>query len=229
MPDSPKLTAIRAAQAITDRVFRELAAELRVGMTERSVATWLERRGHELGASKPAFPFIVGSGPNGAQPHAVPGRRRLTRGDLVVVDFGFVVNGYHSDMTRMAAIGQPTTQHQAAYDLVLQAQRAAIRKVRAGITGREVDAAARDIITAAGHGRRFIHTTGHGVGRLIHQFPRISPRRGGGRRLKADEVITIEPGIYFPRKFGVRIEDMVVVTETGCENLTKSSKRLLIV
>ena len=226
---SPKRTAIRSAQAITDRVYREILTELRAGVTERSIAKRLEERGQELGANRPAFPFIVGSGPNGAEPHAVPGRRKLTRGDLVVLDFGFVVGGYHSDMTRMVSIGQPSKQSQEIYNLVLRAQRAAIRKVRAGITGREVDAAARDLIAAAGYGGRFIHTTGHGIGRQIHQYPRISPRRGGGQRLKAGEFITIEPGIYLPGKLGVRIEDMVLVTETGREILTKSPRRLAIV
>lgn len=224
-----KLEAIQAAQSITDRVYREILPQIEAGVTELAIARELERRGLEMGASRIAFPFIVGSGPNGAEPHAVPGPRKLKRGDLVVLDFGFVVDGYHSDMSRMVAVGKPSKQSQASYDLVLKAQQAAVRKVRAGVTGRVVDAAARDVITAGGYGERFIHTTGHGIGRMIHQYPRISPRRGGGRRLKAGEVITIEPGIYLPGKFGVRIEDMVLVTETGCKNLTKSPKRLVIV
>jgi Xaa-Pro aminopeptidase len=171
---------------------------------------------------------MIGSGPNGAIPHAIPGPRRLRNGDLVVLDFGFVVAGYHSDMSRTVAIGQPSPRGREVYEVVLKAQRAALRHVKAGVSGFELDKVARDSITKAGYGKRFIHTLGHGVGRNIHQPPRLSPKRGGGRRLKVGEVITIEPGIYLPRKFGVRIEDMVIVTGTGCENLTKSPKRLIV-
>jgi Xaa-Pro aminopeptidase len=225
--ESPKITAIRQAQRITDRVYSDIRPLLKVGVTELSVAQEIERRGLALGASRLAFPVMIGSGPKGAVPHAVPGLRRFKSGDLVVIDFGFVVDGYHSDMSRTVAIGRPSATARTVYDLVLKAQRAALRQVRAGITGADLDAVARDIIRDGGYGEQFIHTLGHGVGRKIHQFPRLAPTRGSNR-LKTGDVVTIEPGIYLPREFGVRIEDLVIVTETGCENLTKSPKQLKV-
>jgi Xaa-Pro aminopeptidase len=223
---SPKLTAIRKAQAITDQVFTEIKPSLKAGMSEKKLAAEIERRGFALGASKLAFPVMVGSGPKGAAIHAFPGPRKFKRGDVVVIDYGFVVNGYHSDMTRTISIGRPTKRAQEVYDIVLKAHKAALRNVRAGITCQKLDAKARGIITQAGYGNRFGHALGHGVGRKIHQEPKISPRRR--TRLKVGDVVTIEPGIYLPREFGVRIEDMVLVTATGYENLTRTPKRLIV-
>lgn len=221
-----KLKNIRKAQRIAERVFTELLPILKPGITERQVANAITVLAKEHGADRLAFPSIVGSGPNGAKPHAIPGRRKLAKGDLVVLDFGMVIGGYHSDMTRTIAIGQPSAEQRKVYEVVRQAQEAAIASARVGMTGRELDAVARDLITEAGFGSRFVHALGHGVGRNIHQAPRLRPKRGG-EILKAGTVVTIEPGIYLPGKFGVRIEDMVLLKARGSENLTSVPTALL--
>ena len=175
-----------------------------------------------------AFDFIVVSGPNSSLPHGVPGERRVEPGDFVTMDFGAMVDGWHSDMTRTVAVSHVTEEQERVYATVLAAQEAALRSRRAGLSCRAGDAAARDIIKAAGWGDCFGHSTGHGVGVEIHEEPRLSPAAPEEEILHAGSVVTVEPGIYLPGKFGVRIEDMAAITETGCENLTKSLKSLTI-
>ncbi len=224
-----ELELLRRAVRIADEAFAAVVPALRPGMTEREVAWRLEAYMREHGAEGMAFDVIVGSGPNAALPHASPGERRLQAGDTVVLDFGCVYAGYHSDMTRTVIMG-PTVEPRAReiYDLVLRAQRAGIEAVRPGATGREVDAAARQVIEAAGLGELFGHGLGHGVGLEVHEpIPRLS--RVSDTVLQPGMVTSVEPGVYVPGWGGVRIEDLVLVTETGCEILTASPKDLIVV
>jgi len=160
-------------------------------------------------------------------PHGVPTVKKVSAGDFVTMDFGAVVEGCHSDMTRTVAVGFATERMQTVYNTVLKAQTAALEGVKEGVPCSEVDRLARDVISAAGFGQYFTHSTGHGVGYEIHEAPTLSPRSAD--TLKAGDIVTVEPGIYLPKEFGVRIEDMAFVTENGCKNLTKSPKELIIV
>ena len=157
-----------------------------------------------------------------------PSDRILSKGDFVTLDFGAVVDGWHSDMTRTVAVGCCSSRQREVYEIVLKAQRAALDLIKDGISCREGDAAARDVIAKAGYAGCFGHGTGHGVGVEVHEAPRLSPN-AGDEKLKKGSVVTVEPGVYIPGRFGARIEDMVVITEEGCENLTKSAKKLIIV
>ena len=160
-------------------------------------------------------------------PHGVPSAQRIIRdGDFVLMDYGAMVDGYHSDMTRTVCVGQPSEKMQQVYNIVLKAQAAGINGAKPGITGREMDKLARDIIDEAGYGDAFGHSLGHGVGLEIHEFPNASPATQ--TKLEAGNVVTVEPGIYLSGEFGVRIEDFVVIRENGCENLTKAPKQLLV-
>ena len=223
---SEKLRNIERAQRITERVFGELLREVRTGVTERALADLIPELAERHGAGGLAFDPIIVVGRNAAQPHAKPGGARLRSGRLLVIDFGVTYGGYRSDMTRTVAVGKPSAEARKVYGTVLRAQQAAIKAVRPGMHGRELDAVARDIIDRAGYGKHFVHALGHGVGRKIHQAPRISPKRS--HRLKAGDVITIEPGIYLPGRLGVRIEDMLLVTPRGHRNLTRTPKRLRV-
>jgi Xaa-Pro aminopeptidase len=180
----------------------------------------------ELGA-EPSFPTIVAAGPNGALPHAEPGEREIGRGELVVFDMGAKLDGYCSDGTRTFATGEPGEPAREVYELVREAQEAALDAVRAGAKAEDVDSVARERIAAAGHGERFGHGLGHGVGLEVHEEPRVSQRSEDV--LAAGEVVTIEPGVYLPGELGVRIEDLVVVTEDGHRNLSGLPKALRIV
>ena len=223
-----KIRNIVRAQRITERVFADVVKTLRVGVTERELVGLIHDRARIHGASGLSFDPIVAAGSNAADPHhLVPTARKLKRGELVMIDLGCRFGGYCADMTRMIAIGCPKPELRDAHRVVLRAQEAAIATARAGMTGRELDAVARDIIDRAGYGSRFIHALGHGIGRKVHQLPRISPK--WNRRLKAGEVITIEPGIYVPRQFGIRIEDMLLITPRGARNLTRTPKRLVVI
>ena len=173
-----------------------------------------------------SFETIAVSGENSSLPHGVPGDRALQNGDFLTLDFGAVCGGYHSDMTRTLAIGYATDQMKKIYDLVLSAQCAAIDKIKSGVGCSNVDAAARDIITKAGFAGNFNHSTGHGVGLCIHEYPRLSNRCDD--KLVSGQVVTVEPGVYLQGVFGVRIEDMVVVRENETENLTNAPKTLII-
>lgn len=221
-----EIARIRGAQAITEAVFTELLDLLVVGLTEREVAAEIVYRHLRHGAEKMSFDPIVASGPNGALPHAQPSDRRLKRGDLVVMDMGCFYEGYASDMTRTVAIGDPGNDSKHLYRIVHDAQARALETARAGITTKVLDAAARDMIAEAGYGEQFSHGLGHGVGLQIHEWPRISQFTDD--MLPAGAVVTIEPGVYLPGRFGVRIEDLIVLREDGIENLTSAPKELLV-
>lgn len=205
---------------IAEEVFRKL--RLLPGTTEKEVARWIRRELKLNGAEREAFRIIVASGVRSVKPHAFATNKRLRIGEIVMIDFGALHQGYRSDITRTYFLGKPTPKQRKIYRLVLKAQKAAIKKVKAGILARAVDRAARSVIERAGFGKNFIHSTGHGVGRKVHEPPRIS--RKSEERLKAGQVITIEPGIYIRGWGGIRIEDMVRVTRTGCKILTRVPK-----
>ncbi|CAA9537099.1 MAG: Aminopeptidase YpdF (MP-, MA-, MS-, AP-, NP-specific), partial [uncultured Solirubrobacteraceae bacterium] len=211
-----EVETLRAAARIADTIYRELAEEGLVGRTEREVAMTLEHRMRVLGADGPSFSSIVASGPRGALPHAQPQDVPIPRDTLVTLDLGAVLDGYASDCTRTWATGDDIPDALAeAYDLTLRAQVAALEAVRPGPTGAELDAIARDVVEAAGHGEHFGHPLGHGVGLDVHEDPRLS--KVNGRPLEAGNVVTVEPGVYLPGVGGVRIEDLVVVTAEGHE------------
>ena len=222
-----ELEAMRAAAALADGAYEYLAERGLVGRAEREVALDLERELRERGAEGPAFPTIVAAGANGALPHAEPGRETIPANVLVVVDMGAMVDGYCSDCTRTFATGPLDDASTEVYELVLRAQQAALGAVRAGVDARGVDAVARELIAEAGHGERFGHGLGHGVGLEVHESPTLSPRAEG--ELAAGNTVTVEPGVYLPGEFGVRIEDLVVVTDGGCEVLSGFPKTLATV
>lgn len=224
-----ELESMRRAALLGDQAFTYVLTLLAPGVTEKEVAWRLEVFMREHGAERLAFDTIVGSGPNGALPHAVPTDRPLAPGDLVVLDFGCVIGGYHSDMTRTVAIGPDVSSRaREVYDLVLRAQMAGIQAVLPGRTGRQVDAEARAVIERAGFGEQFGHGLGHGIGLEVHEpVPRLSRTSDGV--LAPGMVTSVEPGVYMPGWGGVRIEDMVVVTGTGREVLTASPKELQVV
>ncbi len=221
-----EIQKIRQAQALTEAGFEHILPYIRVGATEREVALELETYIRRQGAQRVAFDFIVVSGKNGSQPHGIPSDKPIAAGDFVTLDFGAVVDGYHSDMTRTVAVGAVSEEQRTVYETVLSAQRAALSVLRAGVSCTEGDAAARRVIEQAGYGDCFGHATGHGVGVEIHEEPRLSPR-AGEQRLQAGHVVTVEPGIYLAGRFGVRIEDMVAITENGLLNLTSAPKELI--
>jgi Xaa-Pro aminopeptidase len=225
--DAGELEAIRRAAALADAVFEELSAERFTGRSERELAWHVERRFRELGAESVSFGVVVASGPNGALPHAHPGDRRIAAGELVVVDAGCVVDGYCSDCTRTYATGELSPELADAYATCLAAQLEGLAAVRPGSTGAEADAAARDVIAAAGLGERFGHGLGHGVGLAVHERPTLRPESADV--LEPGNVVTVEPGIYLPGAGGVRIEDLVVVTDSGCERLTRTAKEPALV
>lgn len=224
--DAAEIEAIAVASELTDAVLAELEEAGFAGRSEWDVAVWIETRMRELGASGPAFMPIVASGPNGEAPHAEPGDRVIEPGELVTVDLGAIVDGYCSDCTRTYATGEVPEEQEAAYAVVLEAQLAGLAAVRAGAGGPEVDAVAREVIDAAGLGERFGHGLGHGVGIAVHEAPRLSPRSED--ELLAGDVVTVEPGVYVPGSFGIRIEDLVVVADGSCRNLNSRPKELTI-
>jgi Xaa-Pro aminopeptidase len=223
--DPGEIESMRAAARIADQVYEELAEQGIAGRTEKRLATDLELRMRELGAEDRSFPPIVASGPNGALPHAVARDVAVERDTLMVVDMGCVVDGYCSDCTRTFATGGLSDEPREIYELVARAQLAALAAVKAGADCREVDSVARDIIDAAGHAERFGHGLGHGVGLEVHEGPRLAQTAEG--ELRAGNTVTVEPGVYVPGSVGVRIEDLVAVTESGCDILTGFRKELV--
>jgi Xaa-Pro aminopeptidase len=222
-----EIERIRAATITADAALAWLLEQGLIGRTERELADSLERAMRENGAQRPSFDSIVASGAHGALPHATPRDVQVRRGEMVVIDWGAEVDGYCSDCTRTLAAGEPSAEAREVYELVLAAQLTGLETVRAGVGGREVDAAARAVIDAGGHGEHFGHGLGHGVGTEIHEAPRLSMRSED--ELETGNVVTVEPGIYLPGKLGVRIEDLVVVGEDGCEILTSLEKALTVV
>ncbi len=215
---------IRAAAALADEALELLLAQGLVGRTERDVALALEVQMRELGAQRPSFETIVASGPHGALPHAQPRDVVIEPGQLVVIDWGAELDGYCSDCTRTVATGELSERAQEAYALVRSAQLTGLEAIRAGADGREVDGLARAVIEQGGHGQHYGHGLGHGVGLEVHEAPRLSQRSED--RLQAGTVVTVEPGVYLPGELGVRIEDLVVVSDRSCEILTTMSKQL---
>jgi Xaa-Pro aminopeptidase len=224
--DAAEIAAVRAASAIADASFERLLDDGLVGRSEREVAISLEHDMVQQGARRPSFESIVAAGPHGARPHATPRDVEIRRGDLVVIDWGAELDGYHSDCTRTIAAGEPEVEAREIYDLVLQAELAGMDAVRADRPTAEVDGVAREIIAAAGHGDNFGHGLGHGVGLDVHEAPWL--RRRSDEILQTGNVVTVEPGIYLAGRFGVRIEDLVAVTEDGCEVLTSIPKQLIV-
>lgn len=214
------------AQQITDYGFSQIVKFIKPGMTELQIAAELEYIMKKQGAVELAFQTICVSGENSSKPHGVPGNRPVQNGDFLTMDFGARYNGYCSDMTRTVAIGHVTEQMRGVYNTVLKAQLEALAAVKAGIKGFELDKVARDIIYGAGYEGCFGHGLGHSVGLEIHESPRASAACSA--ELEAGMLMTVEPGIYLEGRFGVRIEDMVVITENGCRNFTKSPKELMV-
>ena len=221
-----EIELMRKAQAITDQTFSELCKIIQAGMTEKELEAELLYRLYKHGAEGPSFDPIVVSGPNTSLPHGVPGERKLEFGDFITMDFGCIYGGYCSDMTRTVALEFVSEEMDKVYKTVLKAQLAGIAATKAGVAGRDIDGAARKVIADAGYGDCFGHGYGHSLGILIHEAPNANTRND--QPMPAGAVVSAEPGIYLPGKFGVRIEDVTVITETGCEVLTKSPKNLII-
>ena len=224
--DEEELARMRQAQRITDEAFREILNFIRPGLTEQEVAARLVYELLRRGGRRVSFDPIVAAGANGSMPHAVPGETVIQPGMFVTMDFGCVYEGYCSDMTRTVAVGQPTDEMERVYHTVLEAQRAGIAAARAGVTGSEVDRAARQAIQQAGYGSFFSHSFGHSLGLEIHESPNASPSEQ--TVFPAVAVISAEPGIYLPGHFGVRIEDVLVLREGGCEDITQAPKNLIV-
>ena len=224
--DQEEMAAMVSAQRIAERAFEDILKEIRPGVSEKEIAARLQYLMLHYGASDMSFDPIVVSGPNGSLPHGVPSEKLIERGELVTMDFGCIYGGYCSDMTRTVAVGEISAEQRRVYETVLTAQKAAISAARAGMTGAEVDGVARKVIEEAGYGQYFTHSFGHGVGVEIHESPNASP--ANDQPLPAGAVISAEPGIYIPGKLGVRIEDVIRLTEDGCENLTRAPKELIV-
>ena len=220
-----EIERMAAASELADGVFQWTIERGLAGHTERDVARACEARIRELGA-EPSFPPIIAAGENGALPHAEPGDREIGPGELVVFDMGAELDGYCSDGTRTFATGDPGEEAREVYDVVLAAQLAALAAIRVGASGKEIDAVAREMIAEAGHGDHFGHGLGHGVGLEVHESPRLATTSDD--ELREGNVVTVEPGIYLPGRFGVRIEDLVVVTGDGYRNLSGTSKELTV-
>ncbi|MFZ0318953.1 MAG: Xaa-Pro peptidase family protein [Candidatus Sulfotelmatobacter sp.] len=229
--DEDELQSIRAAVQLGATLFDRALEVLRPGVKETTVAAEMEHAARLAGAEEMSFPTIIASGARSALPHGRASEQAIRRGGFVVCDFGVILAGYCSDQTRTVWMGTGSgvapEDARHAYESVKEAQQAATAAVRPGISVAEVDEAARAVLRKAGLGRFFTHSTGHGVGLEIHEAPRVAA--GQKEILRPGMVITIEPGVYFPGKWGVRIEDMVVVSETGCEVLTPTSKDLLVI
>lgn len=220
-----EINKIIEAQRIAEKGFEHMLDFIRPGRTEREIQLELDYFMLTHGAEALSFDTIALSGANTSLPHGVPGDKEVQKGEFVLMDFGAVVDGYHSDMTRTVCVGQPTEEMEKVYGIVLQAQLAALDKLKAGIKGSGFDKIARDIIESEGYGDNFGHSLGHGVGVEIHEAPTASPNNDN--ILLENSIITVEPGIYLPGKFGVRIEDFAVVKSDGCVNLTKAEKNLI--
>jgi Xaa-Pro aminopeptidase len=219
--------AIEAAVILTDQAFTHILPYIKPGVRERDIALELELFMRKNGASGVSFEIIAASGDRSAMPHGVAGDKLICAGDAVVLDFGCVLHGYCSDMTRTVFVGEVSDKQKHVYQAVLEAQTQALKQIRAGMSGREADALARDVLKSYGFESNFGHGLGHGLGREIHEAPRLSP--AGDDILETGMVVTVEPGVYLNGEFGVRIEDVVVVGEEGVRILTRSAKDLLVI
>ncbi|URZ00553.1 M24 family metallopeptidase [Clostridium felsineum] len=223
--DEKEIASIKKAAAIADKAFSHMLQFIKKGMTEREVGLELEFTMKKLGARDLSFPSIVASGERSCLPHGQATEKVIEDGDFLTLDFGCIFEDYCSDMTRTIVIGKPTDKMKEIYNVVLQANKEAIKVIKSGITGREVDKVARDLIASHGYGQNFGHGLGHGVGRQIHEAPRVSP--ASETVLKSGMIVTDEPGIYIPGFGGVRIEDLIVVKDDGCEVISSSPKELI--
>jgi Xaa-Pro aminopeptidase len=225
--DAGEVARIRAAAELADAALTETLADGLAGRTERAFALALEQRLRLLGAQSPSFDSIVAHGEHAALPHAVPRELEIASGSLVTIDWGATLDGYCSDCTRTYAAGEPSAQARELYELVADAQLAGLTAIAPGVTGQQADAAARTVIDAAGHAEHFGHGLGHGVGLEVHEAPRLS--KASSSTLAAGQVVTVEPGVYLPGTLGIRIEDLVLVTDAGHELLSGLSKQLTVV
>lgn len=221
-----EVESIVKAQRIAEDAFEHILKFIKVGVTEKEIALELDFYMLRHGGEALSFETIAVSGKNSSMPHGVPGNKKIENGDFITMDFGTVINGYHSDMTRTVAIGFATDEMKNVYNAVLNAQQNCLDKIKAGIRCKDGDEFARLVIRDAGFCQYFTHSTGHGVGVEIHEFPNLSP--ASDSVLQVGNIVTVEPGIYIPEKFGVRIEDMALITENGCNNLTNAPKELII-
>lgn len=220
-----EIEAVRCAQRIAGQVFRETLSLFREGVEEREIALEIDYRLRKMGGERSAFDTIVAFGPNASKPHAAPTAGKLRKGDFVLIDMGTVVDGYASDMTRTLFFGKADARRREAYRAVLAAQEAVLERISAGMGCADADRIAREVLRAAGFEREFLHSLGHGVGLEVHESPRLS--RTSKAVLRSGSIVTVEPGIYIPGWGGIRIEDMVLVTGHGCENLTGVEKDLV--
>ncbi len=217
---------IKRAQRIAEDAFEYILKFIKIGVTEKEIALELDFYMLSHGAEAVSFETIAVSGKNSSMPHGVPTDKKIEKGDFITMDFGAVYNGYHSDMTRTVIIGEPSEKQKEVYETVLKAQKEALNVLKNGVTGVDADKAARDIIDNKGYKENFGHGTGHGVGVEIHESPNLSPYSKA--ILETGNVVTVEPGIYIPDEFGVRIEDMALITDDGFINLTNCEKELII-
>jgi Xaa-Pro aminopeptidase/Xaa-Pro dipeptidase len=218
LKDDEEVGEIKKAIKIAEKALTDLRSFIKPGVTEADLAVELDYRMRRGGAGNLSFDTIAASGPNAALPHATPGNRRVAEGDFVLIDYGAVYNGYHSDETRMFCVGSPSPRQREAYNAVLEAHDRAIAAIREGVACGEIDRIARSFLEHNGLGKYFTHGTGHGVGLDVHEAPRLSTGRED--LLEAGMVVTVEPGVYFPGEWGIRIEDMALVAKDGCEVLT---------
>ncbi len=221
-----EIESVIKAQRIAEDAFQHILKFIKVGVTEKEIALELDFFMLRNGGEALSFETIAVSGKNSSMPHGVPGDKMIVASDFITMDFGTVINGYHSDMTRTVAVGFATDEMKNVYNTVLQAQQNCLDNIKAGISCKDGDMFARSVINDKGFGKYFTHSTGHGVGVEIHEFPNLSP--ASDTILQAGNLVTVEPGIYIPGKFGVRIEDMALITENGCRNLTNAPKDLII-
>lgn len=221
-----QVSNILKAQSVAENAFEHITDFIKPGITEKEIALELDFFMLRNGADALSFETIAVSGKNTSKPHGVPTDKKVEIGDFITMDYGAVVNGYHSDMTRTVAVGQVSDEQEKIYYTVLDAQLTALSALRPGLKCADADKAARTVISDAGYGDFFRHSTGHGVGVEIHENPILSPFAKD--TLRVGNIVTVEPGIYIPDKFGVRIEDMALITEIGCQNLTKIGKKLFV-
>jgi Xaa-Pro aminopeptidase len=224
--DEHEIAALKKAFEISDSVFQKILGIVKPGMSELELSAEISYLHKKYGAENDSFDVIVASGIRGSLPHGTATEKKIAAGEFITLDFGCLYHGYHSDMTRTVCVGKPTAEMKKVYAVVLEAQQRGCDAVRAGVAAQRIDSISRRYIASFGFGKYFGHSLGHGVGLDIHELPRIAPK--SKEILRVGNVITVEPGIYIPKKFGIRIEDTVVVRKDGCEVLTGSPKELIV-